>query len=51
MKRLLNELGVPISRFIKMFCDKMSATSMAKNLVDHDRTNHMEIDRQLVKAK
>ena len=51
LKRILYELGMPISRSLKVFCDNQSAISIAKNPVHHDRTKHMQIDRHLIKEK
>nr|CAN70101.1 hypothetical protein VITISV_041740 [Vitis vinifera] len=36
---------------MKMFYDNQSAISIAKNLVHHDRTKHVEIDRHFIKEK
>ncbi|KAL6323481.1 hypothetical protein AAG906_039054 [Vitis piasezkii] len=44
IQRLLNELGISTEKPIKMFCDNQAAISIAKNLVHHDRTKHIEID-------
>ena len=51
LKRLLVELKIPLEKPIKMFCDNQVAISIAKNLVHHDRTKHMEIDRHFIKEK
>lgn len=42
--RVLKELQVKSDEPMKMFCDNMAAISIAKNLVHHDRTKHVELD-------
>ena len=51
LKRLLEELRIPICEPIKMMCDNQAAISIAKNPVHHDRTKHVEIDRHFIKEK
>ena len=51
LTRTLRELRISIEKPMKMFCDKQSAISIAKNLVHHDRTKPMEIDRHFIKEK
>jgi hypothetical protein len=34
-----------------VWCDNQSAISIANNPVQHDRTNHVEIDRFFIKEK
>ena len=36
---------------MKLFCDNKAAISIAKNLVHHDRTKYVEIDRHFIKEK
>ena len=36
---------------IGLSCDNKSAISIAHNLVQHDRTKHIEIDRHFIKEK
>ena len=48
---MLNELGISTKKPIKMFCDNQAAISIAKNLVHHDRTKHIEIDRHFILEK
>ena len=36
---------------MKLYYDNHAAISIAKNLVHHDRTKHVEIDRHFIKEK
>ena len=36
---------------MKLFCDNKAAISIANILVQHDRTKHVEIDRQFIKER
>ena len=51
LKRLLIEIGHDSSSTINMFCDNKSAIQIALNLVQHDRTKHIEVDRHFIKEK
>lgn len=51
VKRLLLELNVLRKGPMKLWCDSKSAINIANNLVQHDRTKHMEIDRFFIKEK
>ncbi|RVW64174.1 Retrovirus-related Pol polyprotein from transposon RE1 [Vitis vinifera] len=51
IKRVLSELGQTSSSPILMMCDNQAAISIAKNLVHHDRTKHVEIDRHFITGK
>ena len=51
IKRVLEEIWVQIERPIHFYCDNQSAISIAKNLVHHDRTNHVEINCHFIKEK
>ena len=46
IQRLLRELKVETRDSIKMFSDSQAAISIAKNPVHHNRTKHIEIDRE-----
>ncbi|KAL5779663.1 hypothetical protein ACOSQ2_010400 [Xanthoceras sorbifolium] len=50
LRRLLKELWM-ITEPITIFCDNQAAIRIAKNLVHHDRTKHVEIDRHFIKEK
>ncbi|KAM7516034.1 hypothetical protein LguiA_005617 [Lonicera macranthoides] len=51
LQRVLEELRRPISLPMKLYCDNKVAISIAHNLVLHDRTKHVEIDRHFIKEK
>ena len=36
---------------IRLYCDNKAAISIAHNLVQHDRTKHIEVDRHFIKEK
>ncbi|OMO98638.1 hypothetical protein CCACVL1_04141 [Corchorus capsularis] len=44
LQRLLQDMGVHISKPVAMFCDNKSATQIAHNSVFHERTKHIEED-------
>ena len=50
-RRLLEELKVLGSSPIKLYCDNKTAISIAHNLVLHDRTKHVEVDKHFIKEK
>ena len=51
LERLMRELGILTSEPMKVFCDNQSAINIAKTLMHHDRTNHVEIDHHFIKEK
>jgi len=50
IQSLLQELQIP-SRVPQIYCDNMSAVSLAHNPVLHSRTKHMELDIFFVREK
>jgi len=36
---------------MRLYCDNKAAISIAHNLVQHDRTKNVEIDRHFIKEK
>ena len=51
LRRLLLDLKINVEKPIKVPCDNQSAISIAKNLVHHDQTKHVKIDRHFIKEK
>ncbi|KAF5467582.1 hypothetical protein F2P56_011820 [Juglans regia] len=51
IKRLLEELKVTNSLPMKLYCDNKAAIGIAHNLVLHDRTKHVEVDKHFIKEK
>ena len=43
LKRIFNDLGVPISDPIFLYCDNISIIHLARNPVFHTRTKHIEV--------
>ncbi|WOH06349.1 hypothetical protein DCAR_0625775 [Daucus carota subsp. sativus] len=51
LKGLMGELGFSSQSPMKLFCDNQSAIKIAENPVQHDRTKHVEIDRNFIYEK
>ncbi|KAM0982246.1 hypothetical protein ACFX2A_015490 [Malus domestica] len=51
LKFLLQDVGVKQGLPMKLFCDNKAARDIAHNLVQHDRTKHVEVDRFFIKEK
>lgn len=49
--RLLQELGINNLTLVKLHRDNPSAIYIAKNLVFHERTKHIEVDCHFTKDK
>ncbi|GAB2285789.1 hypothetical protein Dimus_039723 [Dionaea muscipula] len=47
IKRFVNELQLQRLNPMKLYCENKSAISITHNPVHHDRTKHVEVDRQL----
>ncbi|CAN1753617.1 Retrovirus-related Pol polyprotein from transposon TNT 1-94 [Linum perenne] len=51
LRRVLDELKMEHARPVTLLCDNQAAISIVKNPVHHDRTKHVEIDRQFISEK
>lgn len=51
VEKILQEFKVFNSPPIKLYCDNKSAISIAHNLVLHDRTKQVEVDKHFIKEK
>ena len=49
--RLLQDLGYLSRQLIQLFCDNKVACDIAHNLVQHDRTKHVDVDIFFIKEK
>ena len=49
LRRLLMEIGFGSSMEMNLFCDNKAATNISENLVQHDRTKHVEVDKHFIK--
>ncbi|KAA0052292.1 hypothetical protein E6C27_scaffold207G001230 [Cucumis melo var. makuwa] len=51
LQKVLSDLHQECETLLKLFCDNKAAISIANNLVQHDRTKHVEIDRHFIKER
>ena len=51
LRLLLRDSGYPPRRPIQLYFDNKAACDIAHNLVQHDRTKHVEVDRFFIKEK
>ena len=51
VKIILEGLKVQWSKPIKLYCDNKSTISITHNLVQHDQTKHIEIDKHFIIEK
>ena len=45
----MTEIGFAPNSEMNMFCDNKAAIDISHNLVQHDRTKHVEVDRHFIK--
>ena len=51
LRRLLRDLGFGLKQPMDLYCDSKAAIVIAHNPVQHDRTKHVEVDRNFIKEK
>jgi hypothetical protein len=51
LRQLLLELQTPPSRYTLVYCDNISTVYLSNNLVQHQRTKHVEIDLHFIREK
>lgn len=51
VKRLLEELKIPVQTSIKVYFDNKTAICIAHNTILQDRTKHLEVDKHFIKEK
>ena len=51
VRNFLSELEVLKARHLNLWCHNKSTICIANNLVQHDRTKHIEIDNLFIKNK
>jgi hypothetical protein len=51
LRQLLLELQAPPSRCTLVYCDNISVVYLSNNPVQHQRTNHVEIDLHFIREK
>lgn len=51
LRLLFHEIGLEVNTPMSLLCDNKSAISISHNLVQHDRTKHIEVDRHFIREK
>lgn len=51
IRRVMEELKIKYEEPMHIYCDNKSTISIAHNLVHHDKTKHMVVDRHFIKEK
>ena len=51
LRLLLQDLDYLSKQPIQLFCDNKTTCDIAHNLVQHDRTKHVKVDRVFIKEK
>lgn len=51
LRQLLGELRTPLRQATLVYCDNISTVYMSSNLVQHQRTKHVEIDLHFVRER
>lgn len=49
LKMLLGEVGFLVVESMSLYCNNKAAISIVHDLVQHDRTKHVEVDRHFIK--
>ena len=49
LKIVLSELGFGLKKPMVLFCNNMTTIEIANNLVQHDQTKHIKLDRNYIK--
>lgn len=50
LKKVL-EFKMTVNKPMKLYCNNKTAISIAQNLMQYDRTKHVEIDKHFIKEK
>jgi hypothetical protein len=51
LRKILAELGMNPKNEMKLYCDNKMAIGISHNLIQHNRTKHLEIDRHFINEK
>jgi hypothetical protein len=51
LRQLLHELNSPLQRATLVYCDNVSVVYLSTNIVQHQRTKHVEIDLHFVRER
>ena len=51
LKIVLDDLRIKWDDLMKLYCDNKSAINIPHNPIQHDKTNHIEVDTHFIKEK
>jgi hypothetical protein len=51
LRQLLQELHAPLTKSTLIYCDNISVVYLSTNLIQHQRTKHVEIDLHFVRDR
>ncbi len=51
IRSVLKDLGIEYTTPMNLYSDNKTAITIAQNLVQHDRTKHVEVDHHFIKEK
>lgn len=51
LRLLLHEIGLKVQTLMSLYCDNKSTVRIFHNLVQHDWTKHIEVDRHFIREK
>jgi hypothetical protein len=51
LRKLLGDLGLHVDRQVVIYCDNLSSIQLAKNLVFHARTKHIEVHYHFIREE
>jgi hypothetical protein len=49
--KLLGDLGLHVDKHVVIYCDNLSSIQLARNLVFHARTKHIEVHYHFIREK
>ena len=51
IKCVLSDLGIKNTMSMNLYCDNTISIEITQNLIEHDHTKHVEVNRHFIKEK